>query len=89
MVITIAWNPDHDQPGIIDHHRPESAGSLGEVETRRGEGGNNFILHRFLDRSTSPSSSAKPKQANPVSSPQPQKAPKNEALKRAGEKGKL
>ena len=58
--------------------------SLGEVETRRGEGGNNFILHSFLHRSTSPSSSAKPMQANTVSSPQPQKAPKNEALKRAG-----
>jgi len=23
-VITIVWNPDHDQPGIGDHDRPES-----------------------------------------------------------------
>jgi hypothetical protein len=58
--------------------------SLGEVETCRGEGGNNFTLHSFLHRSASPSSSAKPRQANAVSSPQPQKTPKNEALKRAG-----
>ncbi len=52
--------------------RHTELGSLGEVETRCGEGGNNFILHSFLHRSTSPSSSAKPMQANTVSSPQPQ-----------------
>ena len=57
---------------------------LGEVEGRCGEVGNNFALQGLLHPSTSPSSSAKPCQANAVSSPQPQKVPKNEAQKRAG-----
>jgi hypothetical protein len=49
-----------------------------------GEGGKNFILHRSLHQSTSPSSSAKRREKNGVSKLQHKKAPKNEAPKRAG-----
>jgi hypothetical protein len=69
---------------VLPQVRHPELRSVGEVEMRCGEDGNSFILHRFLHRSTSPSSSTKPNQANVVSSAQRQKAPENEAPKRAG-----
>jgi hypothetical protein len=57
---------------------------LGEANERSGEEGKNFILHRFLHQSTSPSASTKPRKANAVRSLQCEKAPESEGSKRAG-----